>query len=114
MPRYPERDPVSWAVQEQRWLEWMINQLGDNWEMNLSFYFLANWTHVPSTAWKTGKSKRKDLVRAHKRYMIYVHSKLMLVDDRYALFGSANLNERSLDGDRDTEIVCGLWPRRGQ
>ncbi len=36
---------------------------------------------------------------------IYVHSKLMIVDDRYVLVGSANINERSLLGDRDSELA---------
>lgn len=36
---------------------------------------------------------------------IYVHSKLMIVDDRYALVGSANINDRSLLGDRDSELA---------
>ena len=34
--------------------------------------------------------------------MIYVHSKLLIVDDEYLLVGSANINQRSLDGDRDS------------
>nr|WP_249418277.1 phospholipase D-like domain-containing protein [Citrobacter freundii] len=36
---------------------------------------------------------------------VYVHSKLMVVDDRYVLVGSANINERSLLGDRDSELA---------
>ncbi|CAK9886222.1 MAG: hypothetical protein XXXJIFNMEKO3_02650 [Candidatus Erwinia impunctatus] len=36
---------------------------------------------------------------------IYVHSKLMIVDDRYILVGSANINDRSLLGDRDSELA---------
>ncbi|GAA5162771.1 phospholipase D-like domain-containing protein [Viridibacterium curvum] len=36
---------------------------------------------------------------------IYIHSKLMVVDDRYALVGSANINDRSQIGDRDSEIA---------
>lgn len=36
---------------------------------------------------------------------IYVHSKLMIVDDRYVLVGSANINERSLQGNRDSELA---------
>lgn len=36
---------------------------------------------------------------------IYVHSKLMVVDDRYAILGSANVNDRSLLGTRDSEIA---------
>ncbi|KAK9136795.1 hypothetical protein Sjap_007389 [Stephania japonica] len=35
---------------------------------------------------------------------VYVHSKLMIVDDRVALVGSANINDRSLLGSRDSEI----------
>jgi phospholipase D1/2 len=36
---------------------------------------------------------------------VYVHSKLMIVDDLYALLGSANVNDRSLLGDRDSELA---------
>lgn len=36
---------------------------------------------------------------------IYVHSKLMVVDDRFALLGSANINDRSLLGSRDSELA---------
>lgn len=44
-----------------------------------------------------------------RRFMIYVHSKLMIVDDEYALVGSANINQRSLDGSRDSEIAIGAF-----
>ncbi|CAF1294151.1 unnamed protein product [Rotaria sordida] len=36
--------------------------------------------------------------------IIYVHSKLMIVDDRMCICGSANINDRSLQGSRDSEI----------
>lgn len=36
--------------------------------------------------------------------MVYVHSKLMVVDDKVMIVGSANINMRSLAGTRDTEI----------
>ncbi|CAN6551316.1 unnamed protein product [Malus baccata var. baccata] len=35
---------------------------------------------------------------------IYVHSKIMIVDDCTTLIGSANINDRSLLGSRDSEI----------
>ncbi|CAK0785144.1 hypothetical protein CVIRNUC_008350 [Coccomyxa viridis] len=44
---------------------------------------------------------------AERRFLIYVHSKLMIVDDEYVLLGSANINQRSQDGTRDTEIAVG-------
>jgi len=37
--------------------------------------------------------------------LIYVHSKLMIVDDKTVIVGSANLNDRSLLGSRDSEIA---------
>ena len=39
--------------------------------------------------------------------MIYVHSKGMIVDDEYVILGSANINQRSMEGTRDTEIAMG-------
>ena len=40
--------------------------------------------------------------------MIYVHSKLIIVDDSLAILGSANINQRSLAGSRDTEIAVSV------
>lgn len=37
--------------------------------------------------------------------IIYVHSKVMIVDDRLAIIGSANINDRSMLGGRDSEIA---------
>jgi phospholipase D1/2 len=37
--------------------------------------------------------------------MIYVHSKLMIIDDKTVIIGSANINDRSLLGNRDSEIA---------
>ncbi|ETI43713.1 hypothetical protein F442_11304 [Phytophthora nicotianae P10297] len=36
---------------------------------------------------------------------VYIHSKVMIVDDRICIIGSANINERSMCGDRDSEIA---------
>ena len=38
------------------------------------------------------------LAQKYCRFMIYVHAKGMIVDDEYVLMGSANINQRSLDG----------------
>ncbi|RNA08030.1 phospholipase D2 isoform X3 [Brachionus plicatilis] len=38
--------------------------------------------------------------------IIYVHSKLMIVDDKYVICGSANINDRSLLGKRDSEVAA--------
>jgi phospholipase D1/2 len=45
---------------------------------------------------------------------VYVHSKGMVVDDEYVIVGSANINQRSLAGSRDTEIAVGAYqPHHG-
>ncbi|EJD74136.1 phospholipase D [Loa loa] len=36
--------------------------------------------------------------------LIYIHCKLMIVDDRYVIIGSANINDRSQVGNRDSEV----------
>uniref|UniRef100_A0A1I8I6I0 Phospholipase n=1 Tax=Macrostomum lignano TaxID=282301 RepID=A0A1I8I6I0_9PLAT len=37
--------------------------------------------------------------------LIYIHSKLLIADDRVAIIGSANINDRSLLGYRDSELA---------
>jgi phospholipase D1/2 len=37
--------------------------------------------------------------------LIYVHSKAFVIDDKYALIGSANINDRSMLGFRDSELA---------
>lgn len=37
--------------------------------------------------------------------LIYVHSKLLIVDDKTVICGSANINDRSMLGTRDSEIA---------
>ncbi|CAA2996965.1 phospholipase D alpha 1 [Olea europaea subsp. europaea] len=41
--------------------------------------------------------------------MIYVHTKMMIVDDEYIIVGSANISQRSMDGTRESEIAMGVY-----
>lgn len=45
--------------------------------------------------------------------IIYVHSKLMIVDDKRCIIGSANINDRSLLGTRDSELACIIEENQG-
>uniref|UniRef100_A0A6A7FUJ6 phospholipase D n=4 Tax=Hirondellea gigas TaxID=1518452 RepID=A0A6A7FUJ6_9CRUS len=45
----------------------------------------------------------------NRRSMIYVHSKMAIFDDKFILVGTANINDRSLGGTRDTEIAMGAY-----
>lgn len=53
-----------------------------------------------------------------QRFMIYIHAKGMIIDDEYIILGSANINQRSMAGTKDTEIAMGAyqphytWTRR--
>lgn len=38
--------------------------------------------------------------------LIYIHCKLLIVDDEHVIIGSANINDRSQCGNRDSEVCC--------
>ncbi|UZJ56005.1 hypothetical protein CBS101457_005325 [Exobasidium rhododendri] len=58
----------------------------------ITFFSLRQWGKLPSGQLTTEQ--------------VYIHAKAMVVDDRLALIGSANINERSQRGDRDSELAC--------
>ena len=69
----------AWLVYEQ-----------ENWQRYLTLLNLRTWESLnglPVTE------------------QIYVHSKLLIADDRVAILGSANINDRSQIGNRDSELA---------
>ncbi|KAK7285026.1 hypothetical protein RJT34_19783 [Clitoria ternatea] len=93
----------------------------------LTFFCLGNWEVKKSGEYVPPKSplRHTHYIRAQeaRRFMIYVHSKMMIVDDEYIIIGSSNINQRSMDGSRDSEISMGAYqayhlasgqPARGQ
>jgi len=70
----------------------LINDYGIHPEDYIRFYSLRKWSWAPD-----GTSCCCE--------QVYVHSKVMIVDDNIALIGSANINDRSLAGDRDSELA---------
>ncbi|MFN0130959.1 MAG: phospholipase D-like domain-containing protein [Phycisphaerales bacterium] len=116
VPMFPEGDPGSAVNAAQRQFQWntflaMLREIkkktSDPFDF-LSFYFIANWHDLSATP--LANKDRATNADAARRYQIYVHSKFMIVDDRYGLIGSANLNERSMAGNRDSEFAIGFWP----
>ncbi|PSS13984.1 Phospholipase D beta like [Actinidia chinensis var. chinensis] len=78
----------------------------------LNFYCLGNREVTGSDSSSTESSTANTpqvLSRKNRRFMIYVHSKGMIVDDEYVILGSANINQRSMEGTRDTEIAMGAY-----
>ncbi|KAK9668229.1 hypothetical protein RND81_13G042900 [Saponaria officinalis] len=57
----------------------------------------------------TNENIHQAQTKKNRRFMIYVHSKGMIVDDEYVILGSANINQRSMEGTRDTEIAMGAY-----
>ena len=120
MPMFPEGPPNAsstvpqwqrqWEFETMKYMATEIQKAAimrkKNWFHYLTFLFPMRWVHLANAPSTTGA--RTDRIKANKRYMVYVHSKWMIVDDRCAILGSANLNERSLAGDRDSEICVFL------
>lgn len=70
-----------------------LESLGIRPDMYIHFFSLRQW----------GKF-RDDMLTTEQ---LYIHAKTMIVDDRIAIIGSANINERSMRGVRDSEVaVC--------
>jgi phospholipase D1/2 len=76
----------------------------------LNFYCLGN-RETPEGSQATGTPEAPDEVTLAKtrRHQIYIHSKMMIVDDDVTLIGTANVNQRSMDGCRDSEIMMTAW-----
>uniref|UniRef100_A0A0D9XLR7 phospholipase D n=1 Tax=Leersia perrieri TaxID=77586 RepID=A0A0D9XLR7_9ORYZ len=75
----------------------------------LNFFCLGNREVTDSPSTSNGTSTPQEQARKHRRFMVYVHSKGMIVDDEYVIIGSANINQRSMEGIRDTEIAMGAY-----
>jgi len=117
LPMFPEGDPASSPMQGIRDLQWntisylvrSVKKAGYDWRKYFTFGYFANWHNVDQPG---DSGTREDRILKNKRYMIYVHSKAMIVDDKYCIIGSANLNQRSLGGDRDSELCVAIWPHQ--
>lgn len=69
-----------------------LRALGIEPEDYIQFFSLRAWGKI---------GPQKQLVTEQ----LYIHAKCMVVDDRAAIIGSANINERSMLGSRDSEVA---------
>ncbi|XP_076067966.1 uncharacterized protein LOC143040640 [Oratosquilla oratoria] len=124
VPMHPEGDPASQAVQEilhwqHRTMQMMYHHIAKAIEENeldthptdyLMFFCLGKGEcpdEIPEDLASPEPETPAEMLREKARFMIYVHSKMMIVDDDYIIIGSANINQRSMGGTRDTEIAVG-------
>ena len=78
-------------------IEQLEKIMGDEWKNYIGFFSLRNHglvNNIPKTE------------------IIYIHSKLMIIDDKTVLIGSANINDRSMLGDRDSEFAVIINEKR--
>ncbi|KAM6593048.1 hypothetical protein CsatA_000751 [Cannabis sativa] len=141
IPMWPEGIPESGSVQaildwQRRTIEMMYSDIiqalqrkgiqADPTEY-LTFFCLGNREQTGLAEYIPPERPEPDTnysrAQHSRRFMIYVHSKMMIVDDEYIIIGSANINQRSMDGGRDSEIAMGAFqphhllghePPRGQ
>ena len=71
-------------------IEQLKKIMGEKWKEYIGFYSLRGHSIV------NGEPRTE---------LIYIHSKLMIVDDRTVILGSANINDRSMLGTRDSEYA---------
>ncbi|KAM0884353.1 hypothetical protein ACQ4PT_031030 [Festuca glaucescens] len=125
IPMWPEGVPTAASVQEilyfqAQTMEMMYRVIAQelkamnienaNLQDYLNFYCLGNREEPSSNGSPESSDKSAaGLARKYRRFMIYVHAKGMIVDDEYVILGSANINQRSLAGSRDTEIAMGAY-----
>ncbi|XP_019172212.1 PREDICTED: phospholipase D delta-like [Ipomoea nil] len=124
VPMWPEGDPKSapmqeilfWQSQTMQMMFEIISQEIKSTKLDvrvhpshyLNFYCLGQREDVPSSLSQSDADKVSDSLK-FQRFMIYVHSKGMIVDDEYVIVGSANINQRSMAGSKDTEIAMGAY-----
>ncbi|XP_062215434.1 phospholipase D alpha 1-like [Phragmites australis] len=127
VPMWPEGIPESGSVQaildwQRRTMEMMYKDvalairakgLQANPRDYLTFFCLGNreadspGEYVPPE--RPDPDSDYERAQQARRFMIYVHAKTMIVDDEYIIVGSANINQRSMDGGRDSEIAMGAY-----
>ena len=70
-----------------------LRKVGISPEDYIQFYSLRRWGMI-------------GVKRLLVTEQLYIHAKVMIVDDRIAIIGSANINERSMRGTRDSEVCA--------
>ena len=78
-----------------------VEKYGDVSDSISSCYMLGG-PPLSSMPWVAGDETEMD---AFVSEQLYIHSKCLIADDRVVIIGSANLNDRSLLGDHDSEIA---------
>ncbi|KAL8853926.1 MAG: hypothetical protein Q9221_001234 [Calogaya cf. arnoldii] len=69
---------------------------------SVSECYMLGGVDIRSVPWENGNVSEIDAFVSEE---LYVHSKVLIADDRVVICGSANLNDRSQNGNHDSEIA---------
>ncbi|KAH1113302.1 hypothetical protein J1N35_006680 [Gossypium stocksii] len=123
IPLWPEGDTKSLSVQEilywqSQTMQMMYDiiarelksmQITDSHPQDyLNFYCLGKREEVTPEMLGGNGTSVSDSAK-FGRFMIYVHAKGMVIDDEYVIVGSANINQRSMAGTKDSEIAMAAY-----
>jgi phospholipase D1/2 len=96
---------VCHRASDAMWVADLLHQPDDY----ISVFALRNWSKLRGEVLTTEQVRlprsRLSIPSSIIGTQIYVHAKICIVDDRLAIIGSANINERSMRGDRDSELA---------
>lgn len=73
----------------------------DDWD-TVSTCYMLNGTDIRNVPWSGPPEAELDAFVSEE---LYIHTKVMIVDDQTVICGSANLNDRSMLGTHDSEIA---------
>lgn len=77
------------------------NLTSGRWDSVAECYMLGG-EDIRNVPWEDGSTNELDAFVSEE---LYIHSKLLIADDRTVICGSANLNDRSQLGNHDSEIA---------
>ncbi|KAL8832518.1 MAG: hypothetical protein Q9170_004852 [Blastenia crenularia] len=69
---------------------------------SVSECYMLGGADIRNVPWENGNVPEMEAFVSEE---LYVHSKVLIADDRVVICGSANLNDRSQNGDHDSEIA---------
>lgn len=88
-------------ARSERYAQAEINSIKNGTKPTISDLAMQQSALVSEQGWDYESNEADHIVSE----LLYIHSKLLIADDKIVLCGSANINDRSLAGDHDSEIA---------
>jgi phospholipase D1/2 len=98
--KYPETEEDAEKI--LRRFESGATRADDEVSDSVGHHVMKDTTSLHDEKWLGDEEEERD---CYITELLYIHSKVMIVDDRRVIMGSANFNDRSQKGDGDSEIA---------